>query len=63
MLHENFETSNEHPQLTFSSHGTSHVTSDVPGLSFDIHSVFHIVIPSGKDFKVTREVESVTCGG
>jgi hypothetical protein len=64
MLHENFETPNEPaPHLTFSSHGTSHVTSDLPGLSFDIHSVFHIVIPSGKDFKVTREVERVTCGG
>ena len=61
MLHENFESPNEAPHLTFSSHGTSHVTSDLPGLSFDIHSVFHIVIPSGKDFKVTREVESVTC--
>jgi hypothetical protein len=64
MLHENFETPNEPaPHLTFSSHGTSHVTSDLPGLSFDIHSVFHVVIPSGKDFKVTREVTSVTCGG
>ena len=64
MLHENFNSPNEPaPHLTFSSHGTSHVTSDLPGLSFDIHSVFHIVIPSGKDFKVTREVESVSCGG
>jgi hypothetical protein len=62
MLHENFETPNEPAtHLTFSSHGTSHVTSNLPGLSFDIHSVFHIVRPSGKDFKVTREVESVTC--
>jgi hypothetical protein len=64
MLHENFESPNEPaPHLTFSSHGTSHVTSDLPGLSFDIHSVFHVVIPSGKDFKVTREVQRVTCGG
>lgn len=64
MLHENFESPNEPaPHVTFSSHGTSHVTSDLPGLSFDIHSVFHFVVPSGKDFKVTREVTSVTCGG
>ena len=64
MLHENFETPNEPaPHFTYSAHGTSHVTSDLPGLSFDIHSVFHIVIPSGKDFKVTREVASVTCAG
>jgi hypothetical protein len=64
MLHENFERPTEPPtHLTFSSHGTSHVTSDRPGLSFDIHSVFHIVAPSGKDIKVSREVESVTCGG
>ena len=64
MLHENFEVPNETaPHLTFSSHGTSHVTSDSPGLSFDIQFVFHFVIPSGKDFKVTREVARVTCGG
>ena len=64
MLHENFESPNEPaPHFIFSSHGTSHVTSDRPGLSFDIHSVFHFVIPSGKDFKVTREVERVTCEG
>jgi hypothetical protein len=62
MLHESFNSPNEPaPHFTFSSHGTSHVTSDRPGLSFAIHSVFHFVIPSGKDFKVTREVESVTC--
>jgi hypothetical protein len=64
VLHENFETPSEPaPHLTFSSHGTSHVTSDLPGLSFDIHFVFHVVIPSGKDFKVTREMERLTCEG
>jgi hypothetical protein len=64
MFHENFNSPNEPaPHFTYSAHGTSHVTSDLPGLSFDIHFVFHVVGPSGKDFKVTREVESVTCGG
>jgi hypothetical protein len=56
-------TERTRPARHLSSHGTSHVTSDLPGLSFDIHSVFHSVIPSVKDFKVTREVTSVTCGG
>jgi hypothetical protein len=64
MFHENFNSPNEPaPHFTYSAHGTSHVTSDLPGLSFDIHFVFHVVGPSGKDFKVTREVESATCGG
>ena len=62
MLHENFNSPNEPaPHLTFSSHGTSHVTSDLPGLSFKAHFVFHGVIPSGEDFKVTTELERVTC--
>jgi hypothetical protein len=64
MFHENFNTPNgPAPHFTYSAHATSHVTSELPGLSFDIHFVVHVVGPSGKDIKVTRDVESVTCGG
>lgn len=64
IYHEGFESPNPPaPHATFSGHGTTHVTSDLPGLGFDLRFLFHGVIPSGKDFKVTRLVESVECKG
>ncbi len=64
IFHESFNSPNPTaPHATFSAHGTTHVTSDLPGLSFDIHFVFHGVVPSGKEFKVTTNVENVECRG
>jgi len=62
IYHENFESpSPPAPQITFSVGGMFHVTSDLPGLSFDAHFGFHgLALPSG-EFKVTRELESVEC--
>lgn len=62
IYHENFESpSPPAPQVTFSAHGTTRVTSDLPGLSFDIRFEFHGVgLPSG-EFKVTRFVDSLEC--
>ena len=49
------------PQSTFRFGGMFHVTSNVPGLSFDGHFGFQaIILPTG-EVKVTRVVESVTC--
>jgi hypothetical protein len=62
IFHESFNLLNDAgPPTTVTVHGTTHVTSDLPGLSFDIHLVFHGVMPSGKDFRVTTNVESVVC--
>jgi hypothetical protein len=59
---EGFNSPNEPaPHATAREGDVSHVTSSLPGLSFDTHFVFHVVVPSGKDFKVTREVERVMC--
>jgi hypothetical protein len=49
------------PHLTLGDHATTHVTSDLPGLSFKAHFVFHLVVPSGKDFKVTTDLDWVRC--
>ncbi len=49
------------PQFTFSFGGMFHVTSDLPGLSFDAHFGFHgLALPSG-EFKLTRELDRVEC--
>ena len=54
IFHESFNSPNiPAPHLTLGDHATTHVTSDLPGLSFKAHFVFHLVVPSGKDFKVT----------
>jgi hypothetical protein len=64
IYHEGFDSPNPPaPHATFSGHATTHITSDLPGLSFDLRFLFHGVVPSGKDFKVTREVESAECRG
>jgi hypothetical protein len=49
------------PQSTFRFGGMFHVTSGVPGLSFDGHFGFHAVILPTGEFKVTREVGDVVC--
>lgn len=61
IFHESFDTPNgSHGAL--GDHATTHVTSDLPGLSFIAHFVFHLVVPSGKDFKVTTDLDWVKCG-
>jgi len=62
IFHESFQSpSPPAPQFTFSVGGMFHVTSDLPGLSFDGHFGFHgLALPSG-EFKVTRELERVEC--
>ncbi|MEO6056384.1 MAG: hypothetical protein ABIQ49_06050 [Gemmatimonadales bacterium] len=62
IFHESFNSPNvPAPHLTLGDHATTHVTSDLPGLSFKAHFVFHLVVPSGKDFKVTTLLDRVTC--
>jgi hypothetical protein len=62
IFHESFDSPNvPAPHLTLGDHATTHVTSDLPGLSFKAHFVFHLVVPSGKDFKVTTDLDWVKC--
>ena len=62
IFHESFDSPNEPaPHYTIGDHGTTRVTSDLPGLSFTAHFMFHGVLPSGKDFKVTTFIDKVTC--
>ncbi len=51
------------PHVTGGTGGVSHITSSLPGLSFNTRFLFHFVVPSDKEFKVTREVETITCKG
>ena len=61
-FHEGFNTpSASAPQATFSARAATRVRSDLPGLSWTIHFVYHVVtLPSG-EFKVTRDVDSAQC--
>jgi len=62
IFHESFDFPNgSAPHVTLGDHATTHVTSDLPGLSFTAHFVFHLVVPSGKDFKVTTDLDWVKC--
>jgi hypothetical protein len=62
IYHEDFESPNPPaPQATFGAHGMTRVSSDLAGLSFRGHFVFHAVIPPGQDFQVTTSLERVTC--
>jgi hypothetical protein len=62
IFHESFDSPNvPAPHLTLGDHATTHVTSDLPGLSFKAHFVFHLVVPSGKDFKVTTDLDWMKC--
>jgi len=61
-FHEGFNTSSASgPQAIFSARAATRVISDLPGLSWTIHFVYHVVtLPSG-EFKVTRDVDSAQC--
>ena len=60
--HEGFESPNPlAPHFTFTEHATTRVTSDIAGLSFIVHFVFHGVVPSGQDFKLTVGLDQLTC--
>jgi hypothetical protein len=48
-------------QATVRAGDVSHITSSLPGLSFDTHFLFHVVALPSDEFKVTKEVESVVC--
>jgi hypothetical protein len=62
IYHEGFESPNPPaPHATFGAHGMTRVSSDIADLSFSGQFVFHAVIPSGQDFKVTTSLERVTC--
>jgi hypothetical protein len=64
VFHSGFDSPNvPAPHFVASAHATTRVTSDVPGLDFTIHFVFHVLAPSEKPFKVTRDVERVECKG
>ena len=52
------------PQVSFTEHGRFRIVSDVAGLSFVGHFVFHgVALPSGEGFEVLVEVERVECRG
>jgi hypothetical protein len=61
-FHEGFNTpSVTASQFTFIQRSAARVTSDLPGLSFTVHLVFHgVSLPSG-EFKVTRDVDGAEC--
>ncbi len=64
LYHERFNSPNPPaPHATFSYVGTQHVTSDLPGLSYDARFLFYFVaLPTG-GYKVTQEVGDVKCKG
>jgi hypothetical protein len=64
LYHENFQSpSPDAPQFTFSYGGMFHVTSDLPGLNFDAHFVFHILaLPSG-EVRITQDIGDGVCKG
>ncbi len=62
IFHEGFESPNPPaPHFTFTEHATTRVTSDMAGLSFIVHFVFHGVAPSGQDFKLTVGLDRLKC--
>jgi len=62
VFHESFNTpSVTAPQANFFANANARVTSNLPGLSFTAHFVFHgVALPSG-EFKVTRNLDRVEC--
>ncbi|MBA3258298.1 MAG: hypothetical protein H0T68_02380 [Gemmatimonadales bacterium] len=64
IYHENFQSPRPGaPQGTFTYQGMFHVTSDLPGLNFDGHFLFHMVtLPSG-EVKITRDIGYGVCKG
>ncbi len=49
------------PRTTFSARGATRITSDLPGLSWTLHYVYHVVTQPSGQFKVTRDVDSPQC--
>ena len=60
--HEIFHTGNGQNTI-FEAGANARMISDLPGLSFTAHFVFHaVILPSG-EFKVTRDLDRVACKG
>ena len=60
--HEISHTANGQ-NTTFEAGANARMISDLPGLSFTAHFVFHgVILPSG-EFKVTRSLDRVECTG
>jgi hypothetical protein len=60
--HENRNSANGQ-EPTFASGANARIISDVPGLSFTAHFLFHsVTLPSG-EVKLTRRVDRVECKG
>ncbi len=58
--HEIYHTANGQ-NTTFEAGANARMISDIPGLSFTAHFVFHaVILPSG-EFKVTRSLDRVEC--
>ena len=58
--HEIFHTANGQ-NATFEAGANARMITDLPGLSFTSHFVFHgVILPSG-EFKVTRSLDRVEC--
>jgi hypothetical protein len=63
VFNERFESpSPPAPQYTSSFTETLHVRSPVPGTSFTARFGVTVVLPPSDGVKVTREIESATCG-
>jgi hypothetical protein len=64
VFHEVFESpSPPAPQFTAGFHDALRVTSAPPGSGFQLHTQMHVVLsPSANEAKVTRDIESVSCG-
>ncbi len=59
--HENNNWSPDRLHATFTGGANARIISDLPGLSFTAHFVFHgVLLPSG-EFKVTRSLDRVEC--
>ena len=64
VFHEGFESpSVPAPQFVVSFRETLHVTSSAPGLGFTVRVLFHLVHqPPADDVRITKDIESMTCG-
>lgn len=63
VFHETFESpSPPAPQFTTGVHDVLRVTSTAPGAGFLIRELVHLVLSPSQEIKVTRDVETVTCG-
>ena len=63
VFHEGFESpSAPAPQFTVSIRETLHVSGSAPATSFSAQSHFHALATPAGELKVTRDIESATCG-